>query len=160
MRDKVTFLTEKGFDSELLIKKLQNNSKSVKLDEDQKILNEIIDLLRKKDFSLLSPQEIHFLESNNEDVWTDYLIFRYKMNYFPKKKIVYDFPIYLLIEPVSACNLRCIMCFQIDESFTSDSNFMGTIDFELFKEIIDEAQKGGTKAITFASRVNLPYIQN
>ena len=39
MRDKVTFLTEKCFDSELLIEKLQNNSKSVKLDEDQKILN-------------------------------------------------------------------------------------------------------------------------
>ena len=53
---------------------------------------------------------------------------------------------------MSACNLRCIMCFQIDESFTSNSNFMGMIDFELFKQIIDDAVKGGTKAITFASR--------
>jgi len=152
MRDKVTFLTRKDFDVELLIENLQNNSGSVELVEDQKILNEIISLLRKKDFSLLSPQEIHFLKSNSEDVWAEYLIFRYKMNYFPKKKIVYDYPIYLLIEPVSACNLRCIMCFQIDESFTSNSNFMGMIDFELFKQIIDDAVKGGTKAITFASR--------
>ena len=152
MRDKVTFLTGKDFDVELLIENLQNNSGSVELVEDQKVLNEIISLLRKKDFSLLSPQEIHFLKSNSEDVWAEYLIFRYKMNYFPKKKIVYDYPIYLLIEPVSACNLRCIMCFQIDESFTSNSNFMGMIDFELFKQIIDDAVKGGTKAITFASR--------
>ena len=38
----------------------------IKIDDKAKILNEIIDLLRKKDFSLLSPQEIHFLESNNE----------------------------------------------------------------------------------------------
>ena len=152
MRDKVTFLTRKDFDVELLIENLQNNSGSVELVEDQKILNEIISLLRKKDFSLLSPQEIHFLKSNSEDVWAEYLIFRYKMHYFPKKKIVYDYPIYLLIEPVSACNLRCIMCFQIDESFTSNSNFMGMIDFELFKQIIDDAVKGGTKAITFASR--------
>ena len=152
MRDKLTFLTGKDFDVELLIENLQNNSGSVELVEDQKVLNEIISLLRKKDFSLLSPQEIHFLKSNSEDVWAEYLIFRYKMNYFPKKKIVYDYPIYLLIEPVSACNLRCIMCFQIDESFTSNSNFMGMIDFELFKQIIDDAVKGGTKAITFASR--------
>ena len=152
MRDKITFLTGKDFDVELLIENLQNNSGSVELVEDQKVLNEIISLLRKKDFSLLSPQEIHFLKSNSEDVWAEYLIFRYKMNYFPKKKIVYDYPIYLLIEPVSACNLRCIMCFQIDESFTSNSNFMGMIDFELFKQIIDDAVKGGTKAITFASR--------
>ena len=50
MRDKVTFLTRKDFDVELLIENLQNNSGSVELVEDQKILNEIISLLRKKDF--------------------------------------------------------------------------------------------------------------
>ena len=142
MRDKLTFLTGKDFDVELLIENLENNSGSVQLVQDKEVLNEIISLLRKKDFSLLSPQEIHFLKSNSEDVWAEYLIFRYKMHYFPKKKIVYDYPIYLLIEPVSACNLRCIMCFQIDESFTSNSNFMGMIDFELFKQIIDDAVKG------------------
>jgi len=150
-RDRSSFLTEKDFDTKLLIENLQKNSQSRKLD-DQKILNEVISLLQKKDFSLLSPQEIHFLESNSEDIWAEYLIFRFKMNYFPKKKIVYNFPLYLLIEPVSACNLRCIMCFQIDESFTSNSNFMGMMDFELFKQIIDDAVEGGTKAVTFASR--------
>ena len=71
---------------------------------------------------------------------------------FPKDHIVYDFPIYLLIEPVSACNLRCIMCFQIDESFSSNTNFMGNMDFDLFKKVVDEAYEGGTKAITLASR--------
>ena len=71
---------------------------------------------------------------------------------FPKEKKIYDFPIYLLIEPVSACNLRCVMCFQIDESFTSDSGFMGNMDLNLFKKTIDEAVEGGTKAITLASR--------
>ena len=43
------------------------------------------------------------------------------------------------------------MCFQIDESFTN-SNLMGMMDIKLFKNIIDQAVKGGTKAITLASR--------
>ena len=151
-RDKITFLTNKDFDINSLIENLKKNSNSIKKTEDQKILNEIITLLEKKDYTLLSPQEVHFLESNNPDTWTEYLIFRYKMNYFPRKKIVYDFPIYLLIEPVSACNLRCIMCFQIDESFTSSNKFMGMIDLDLFKKIIDDAVQGGTRAVTLASR--------
>ena len=151
-RDHITFLTKKDFDIDLLIEILKKNSNSIKKTEDQKILNEVLTLFEKKDRTLLSPQEIYFLESNNQNTWTEYLIFRYKMNYFPRKKIVYDFPIYLLIEPVSACNLRCIMCFQIDESFTSGNKFMGMIDFDLFKKIIDEAVQGGTRAITLASR--------
>ena len=28
----------------------------------------------------------NFLETNNEAIWADYLIFRYKMNYFGRKK--------------------------------------------------------------------------
>jgi len=150
-KDNITFLTERNFDVNLLINILKKDSE-IKKDKEQNILNKIIESLEKKDYSLLSSQEIYFLESNNSDRWADYLIFRYKMNFFPKKKIVYDFPLYLLIEPVSACNLRCIMCFQIDESFTSNKNFMGMIDFDLFKKIIDEAVMGGTKAITLASR--------
>ena len=151
MRKKISFLTKKDFNIEPLIENLKKNFTIANI-KDQKILKEILKLFEKKDFSLLSPQEIHFLNSNRPEIWSEYLIFRYKMNYFPKKKIVYDFPIYLLIEPVSACNLRCVMCFQIDESFTSDSSFMGMMDIDLFKNIIDQAVEGGTKAITLASR--------
>ena len=151
-RKGVTFLTKKDFDVKSLITILKEQSQLIGKNEDQKILKQILTLLEKNNLTPLSPQEVHFLESNNQETWTEYLIFRYKMNYFPKQKIVYDFPVYLLIEPVSACNLRCIMCFQIDETFTSNNNFMGMIDFELFKKIIDDAVAGGTKAITLASR--------
>ena len=42
----------------------------------------------------------------------EYIIYRYKFKEFPKKKISTDFPIYILIEPVSSCNLKCPMCFK------------------------------------------------
>ena len=44
------------------------------------------------------------------------------------------------------------MCFQQDKSFSSNKKYMGKMDINLFKEIIDQAEKGGTKSITLASR--------
>ena len=80
-----------------------------------------------------------------------YLIFRYKFYIAGKKKINLGFPPYILIEPVSSCNLRCPFCFQIDKSFTKKP-YMGVIDFEFFKKIVDEANDIGVGAITLASR--------
>ena len=70
---------------------------------------------------------------------------------YPQLKKVAKFPVYMLIEPVSACNLRCVMCFQIDKTFTKKP-YMGTMSLETFKKVVDEAVAGGTKAITMASR--------
>ena len=80
-----------------------------------------------------------------------YLIFRYKFYIAGKKKINLGFPPYLLIEPVSSCNLRCPFCFQVDKSFTRKP-YMGVIDFEFFKKIVDEANDIGVGAVTLASR--------
>jgi len=151
MNKKITFLTEKIIDKNLLLKILRNYSKNITKHDDKLILDEIIYVLENNKL-MLSPQEIQFLNSNPQDLWADYLVFRYKFNNFPKQRIVADFPIYVLVEPVSACNLRCIMCFQIDETFSNNKNFMGKMDISLFKKIIDECQEGGTKAITLASR--------
>ena len=83
--------------------------------------------------------------------WLDYFLFRYKFRKFPKEKIVSEFPIYVLIEPTSTCNIRCTMCFQIDKSFTRKP-FMGVMNLDFYKKIIDECVANGTKAITLASR--------
>tara|TARA_B100000886_G_scaffold305165_1_gene236766 strand:- start:318 stop:1466 length:1149 start_codon:yes stop_codon:yes gene_type:complete len=80
-----------------------------------------------------------------------YLIFRYKFYIAGKNKINLGYPPYLLIEPVSACNLRCPFCFQTDKTFTKKP-FMGVIDFEFFKNVIDQANELETGAITIASR--------
>ena len=150
MKKTIEFLTTLHIDSKILIQSLEKfNSTNI---EDKKIIDTILNNFRNNDFSLLSSQEKYFLNTNSDDQWAEYLIFRYKFYDYPNQKIVSDFPIYLLIEPVSSCNLRCTMCFQIDESFTKSKEFMGIIDLDLFKKIIDEAHNNGTKAITLASR--------
>jgi len=151
MSDRVHFLTQKTIDKEEIIHVLKQQNFSLK-PEDDAILKKIITNFENNDFSLLTPQEIQFLNNNPTNMWSEYLVFRHKFKEYPKHYTTSNFPIYLLIEPMSACNLRCVMCFQIDKTFSGDQNFMGMMDFELFKKIVDEAYEKGTRAITIASR--------
>jgi radical SAM protein with 4Fe4S-binding SPASM domain len=88
---------------------------------------------------------------NNISKISKYIIYRYKFFLAGNKKINLGYPPYLLIEPVSTCNLRCPFCFQTDKSFTKKP-FMGVMDFKLFKEVVDEANNIGVGAITLGSR--------
>ena len=80
-----------------------------------------------------------------------YINFRFFFEQVSLKKIETDYSPYLLIEPVSTCNLRCPFCFQTDKTFTKKP-FMGTMKLDLFKNIIDQANELGVGAITIASR--------
>ena len=100
----------------------------------------------------LSNHETYYISRAPRNLWLEYLLFREKFNRLANDRIETDFPLYLLIEPTSICNLRCVMCFQIDKSFSGDKSFMGRMDLDLFKKIIDEAHHGGTRAVTLASR--------
>ena len=99
----------------------------------------------------ISLQEHNYIKSCKEENLLEYLLYRYKFKEFPRRKISSDFPVYILIEPVSSCNLKCGVCFQSDKSFIK-KEFMGKMDFELFKKVIDEAASNGAKALTFGSR--------
>jgi len=135
-----------------IINNLKNTNKQIFNEEDKTILKDIINDFSAKKTDLLTPQEIRYLRFAEKCFWSEYLIFRWKFKNYPKMRIIPDFPLYLLIEPVSICNLRCRMCWHSDKTFSPKSEFMGMMNFDLFKQIIDEAQKGGTKAITMASR--------
>lgn len=81
-----------------------------------------------------------------------YLIYRYRYEIFPKKKLLDNFPPCLQIEPVSICNYRCIFCYQTDTTFTRRQNgHMGMMNLDLFKALIDQAE-GHCEAVTLASR--------
>lgn len=119
--------------------------------EEQDILDKIIKdpTLKTNDFTL-QENEYNFLIQNKKSLWADYLIFRYKFKIYPFLKQLTNFPIHLLVEPVSYCNLKCIMCFQSDPTFTKQP--MGHIAIKLFKKIIDEAVTEKCRALTMASR--------
>lgn len=80
-----------------------------------------------------------------------YLVFRNKFYLASYHKKTFEFPTYLLVELVSACNLRCPMCFQSDKSFTKKP-FMGIMSIDLAKNILDQADDAKIGAVTFASR--------
>jgi radical SAM protein with 4Fe4S-binding SPASM domain len=146
------FLTDNKFDSDKILKVISESDRKNLKEEDIKFLEQILDNFHQGDFSMLNTQELKFLEKNEEEIWTPYLIHRYKFNFFENNKELPDFPIYLILEPTSICNLRCPFCHQAEESFTKNKDMLGMMDLELFKKIIDEAHAEGTKAITLTCR--------
>tara|TARA_B100000989_G_scaffold287914_1_gene258052 strand:+ start:25773 stop:26927 length:1155 start_codon:yes stop_codon:yes gene_type:complete len=123
--------------------------------ENDKYAQELFEYLENKK-DLIFPINKHvelFIISNQNNLRkiTKYIIFRYKFFLAGKKKINLGYPPYLLIEPVSTCNLRCPFCFQTDKSFTKKP-FMGVMDFDFFKKVVDEADNIGVGAITLGSR--------
>ena len=132
---------------------MKNNFNKEINKSDQKYFEEILQYIKNTN-SLpfkFNSQELLYFKKHDKNNWIDYFLFRYKFRKFPKEKIVSEFPIYVLIEPVSTCNIRCTMCFQIDKSFTKKP-FMGVMDLNFYKKIIDDCHNNGTKAITLASR--------
>tara|TARA_B100001057_G_scaffold489080_1_gene574648 strand:- start:763 stop:1908 length:1146 start_codon:yes stop_codon:yes gene_type:complete len=143
----------KNLNTEKILNALSNENlkKFIENDSDKK---EILD-------SIFNKKELNFPISNHEIFYCNqlkepleilnYLVFRFKLYKANLFHTVYDFPPYLLIEPVSACNLRCPMCFQVDKSFTRKP-FMGMMKWDLFTKVVDEANEIGVGAITLASR--------
>lgn len=123
----------------------KNNSKTA-------IYSDMIIKLKSKEWKL-STQELHYI-SKHKDNMLEYLEFRYsfwKSLYFPEYGKVSDFPLYLVIEPTSICNLRCKMCWQQDPIIRTPQ-YKGQMKFDIFKQIVDEAYENGCRAITFAGR--------
>ena len=127
-------------DKEIVLKVIEGYNKRI----NNKSLN--------KDEYILAKQEINeFLNLENKNILR-YIVYRYKYNVHPRLKVLEEYPPNIQIEPTSMCNLRCIMCYQSDKSFSSKSaGFMGFMKLDLLKKIIDEIE-GNIEAVTFASR--------
>lgn len=118
----------------------------------KKAINDLINFENKDIQFKLRDNTIAELESLDEDKILEYIFHRYRYEVFPVTKEIDNFPPCLQIEPSSVCNFRCIFCFETDKSFTNKKNgFMGTMEVENFKKIIDRAS-GNVQFLTLASR--------
>ena len=124
-----------------------------KATDNQKYEKDFLDIIKSdKIFNFYSFIELFEAQKYlNREKFIPFLYFRYKFRSASKKKIVWEAPPHLLIEPVSTCNFRCPMCFQIDKTFTRKP-FMGLMQWDLFTKVVDEADELGVGSITLASR--------
>mgnify|MGYP006075678515 CR=1 FL=1 len=125
-----------------------------KIDKPDQFSNEFIEFFINNNeiiFKLVKAEEIFCNYENDTSRVIDYLIFRYKFRMSAQNKFAFESPLYLLIEPVSTCNLRCPFCFQTDKTFTKKP-YMGVMDYDLFTKTVDEANEIGVRAITLGSR--------
>ena len=92
--------------------------------------------LEKEDMVLKEHEIVELKKISNINL-ARYFVYRYKYNIYPKLNLVDEYPPCLQIEPTSICNFRCVMCFQIDQSFSHKSNgFMGLMSMDIFKKTI------------------------
>ena len=158
------FETKEKDNKSLIIKKIiELKTKKVGLEnlsiDFKKILEKVIlDLtVEKQD---IDNNKIFKLEKNvlaeisimDDKDWLRYLVHRYRYEIYPIINKIDDYPPCLQIEPSSICNYRCVFCFETDKTFTNKKNgHMGTMDIDLFKKIIDDAENR-IEFITLASR--------
>ena len=141
---------------DLIQKIIEEDCKDKNFFEKYKIKKNDFKVFQKKAFELdwLTNQEknsiIEIEESNEKRII--FIFHRFRYSFMPKSRITPSVPAYVLIEPTSICNMRCPMCYQTDISFTKKKDFMGNINMNFFKSIIDECYEEGVGAITLASR--------
>jgi radical SAM protein with 4Fe4S-binding SPASM domain len=144
MRDSqsVDFLNKGTSELDTIIKTLLNDNVL-----DPNLRNDILENIE----AIIGPHESDWISRNGKEHLVDYIVSRYKFQRYPKMKRLESFPFHLLIEPTSICNLRCIMCFQSDHSFNT-KEYMGMIDFGMFKDLVSQAVENNCKFLTLASR--------
>ena len=78
---------------------------------------------------------------------SEYQEYRKNWEEYPKKCFVSRFPLHLDIELTNRCNLNCKFCPYHSEDAPFKPNIYEDMDFEMYKQIIDEGSKKGLKAV-------------
>lgn len=84
----------------------------------------------------------------NQGNFIPHIMDRIKFRWFPKFGVVSKFPSHLDIELASACQMRCPMCYTTH----MDNNKKGIMNFDLYKNIIDEAIKYNVYSVKLSWR--------
>lgn len=144
-----------------LIQNAKQDSQYNLLNQDDKNLFDLVENSYQKTCKDKPLQDDDFILPDNESLeltlipkeqLAKYITYRYKYNKYSHLKVVEQYPPCIQLEIASICNYRCIMCYQVDKSFSSKSKgYMGYMDLNVFKNAIDELE-GNIESLTLASR--------
>mgnify|MGYP001383202409 CR=1 FL=1 len=127
----------------------------LKTNNDSEINSKFLNFIdqKKEYYTYLDKPHIHEeIVRCDSDKLFEYLLFRYKYEIFPRKRILEELPPLVQIEPSSICNYRCVFCYQTDPRLSNKKNgHMGLMSLDLYKKIIDQIE-GRIEGVTLASR--------
>lgn len=152
VQEVLSLIDSKMVEEEFSVESLED-LKKIRSDLTDLAYSDLITLMDREtaQFSLTA-HEFAWLKLHPKCDWVRFLIHRYRFRIYPQLYKLSSFPPHLLIEPTSVCNLRCVMCFQVDASFSSKKEYMGMMDWDLFTSVVDQAVDNECNAITLASR--------
>lgn len=82
-----------------------------------------------------------------------FYIYRYRFNTYPDQFKIGEFPLDVIAESANVCNLRCVMCFQVDHDLpVSKSTSVQFMAMDTFRKIVDECAKNGLPALKLSWR--------
>lgn len=99
-----------------------------------------------------SRTELRVAESLPPERRVAYLRYRFRFNDQPRRRVESAMPIVLAVEPTSVCNIRCVMCFQMDEELSGRREMRGFMSLTLYRQIIEEAAAKDVGGLVLASR--------
>ncbi len=81
-----------------------------------------------------------------------YLRYRYRFANYPTRFKICSYPLVVIIEPTSVCNLKCQFCFISDPRLSKNREINGFMSMETFVRIADEAGSQQLDSMVFTGR--------
>lgn len=82
-----------------------------------------------------------------------FYLYRYRFNAYPERFKIGAFPLDVIAESANVCNLRCVMCFHVDDDLpVSQTTSVPFMTMETFKKIVDDCAKNDLPALKLSWR--------
>lgn len=81
-----------------------------------------------------------------------YLRYRYRFAVYPGRKKLLDYPLVVVVEPSSICNLRCRFCFICDPRLSANPAINGRMSLDTFDRIVAEAAEHRLDSLVVTGR--------
>ena len=99
--------------------------------------------------STLSSLKFHWKRAHGH--WLGYVGNRFRWHYFPQWGILGRYPEHIDLELAAVCNLKCPMCYTINDRFKNDVSAT-LMSWDVIEKVLREAGKGGVFSVRLSLR--------